>query len=165
MITLVVARARNGAIGRDGSIPWHVPEDLRMFQQETNGSALVMGRHTWNSLPVKPLKARMNCVVSQDRNLTDHVFPSVEAAILAGYAAGHTRISGIGGARIYAAMLPLAHRLLITEVDLNVPDADAFLPAFDESAWAETRRTILRNTGPACFLRELMRRRDGPNPV
>jgi len=157
MITLIVARARNGAIGRDGGIPWHAPEDLRMFQRETLGSALVMGRHTWDSLPVKPLGHRMNCVVSRDTALAEHVFPSVEAAITAGYAAGHTRISAMGGVRIYAATLPLAHRLLITEVDLDVPDADAFLPAFDEGAWIEIRRTVLRGAGPACTLRELVR--------
>lgn len=158
MITLVVARARNGAIGRGGDIPWHAPEDLRMFQRETLGSALVMGRRTWQSLPVKPLGNRLNCVVSRDTGLAEHVFPSIEAAITAGYAAGYTRISGIGGAQVYAAMLPLAHRLLITEVDLDVPDADAFLPDFDESAWVETRRTVLRDAGPACTLRELLRR-------
>ncbi len=63
MLTLVVARAKGGAIGRDGDIPWHAPEDLKMFQRETLGGALVMGRRTWESLPVKPLKNRLNIVV------------------------------------------------------------------------------------------------------
>ncbi len=54
MLTLIVARARNNAIGRDGTMPWNAPEDLVMFQRETNGGALIMGRRTWESLPVKP---------------------------------------------------------------------------------------------------------------
>ncbi|MGR3568543.1 MAG: dihydrofolate reductase, partial [Pseudooceanicola nanhaiensis] len=62
MITLVVARARNGAIGKGNQIPWHIPADLKLFQRETSGSAILMGRNTWESLPVKPLKNRMNIV-------------------------------------------------------------------------------------------------------
>lgn len=158
MITLVVARARNGAIGRDGDIPWHAPEDLKMFQRETTGGALVMGRHTWDSLPVKPLKNRMNIVVSRDRSLTDHVTGSVGEAIALAYDSGYTRVYGIGGARIYAEMLPLAHRLMLTEVDLYVDDADAFFPPIEEGDWRELRRTVLRETGPLCVLRDMARR-------
>jgi len=158
MITLVVARARNGAIGKDGDIPWHAPEDLRLFQRETMGSALVMGRNTWESLPVKPLKGRMNCVVSRNKALAEHVFPSVKAAIEAGYGAGYTRISGVGGQAIYSEMLPLAQRLLLTEVDLDIADADAFFPALAEADWQETRRAVIRAAAPHCTLRELIRR-------
>ena len=64
MISLVVARAAGGAIGRDGDIPWFVPEDLAAFQRETRGGAVIMGRKTWDSLPVKPLKGRLNIVVT-----------------------------------------------------------------------------------------------------
>src|SRR5690606_3827854 len=81
MLSLVVARARNGAIGKDGAIPWHLPEDLRMFQRETTGGALIMGRRTWESLPVKPLKNRLNCGISRDESLADHVFPDMPAAL------------------------------------------------------------------------------------
>ncbi|QGX97835.1 dihydrofolate reductase [Roseovarius faecimaris] len=158
MITLVVARARNGAIGKEGDIPWHAPEDLRAFQRETMGGALIMGRRTWESLPVKPLKGRMNSVISRDASLTEHVFDSVEAAVIASYGAGYTRVYGIGGARIYEEMLPLAHRLLLTEVELDVPDADAFFPPIDEGEWVEARRTLLREDGPPCLLRDLIRR-------
>ena len=157
MISLVVARARNGAIGRDGDIPWHVPEDLKMFMRETMGGAIIMGRRTWESLPVKPLKGRMNCVVSRDASLTEHVFASVDQAIAAAYTAGYTRVYGIGGQSIYAAMLPRAHRLLVTEVALDIPDADAFFPEFDEGDWQETRRHRLSDA-PECDLRELLRR-------
>ncbi|WP_371226612.1 dihydrofolate reductase [Roseovarius sp. 2305UL8-3] len=158
MISLVVARDRNGAIGKDGDIPWRAPEDLKMFQRETLGGALIMGRNTWESLPVKPLKNRLNCVVSRDASLTEHVFSDIPAAIAAGYDSGHTRIYGIGGQSIYAEMLPMAHRLLITEVDLEVEEADARFPNIDEAEWIETRRMVLRNDAPHCTLRELIRR-------
>lgn len=158
MISLVVARARNGAIGKEGEIPWFAPEDLRMFQRETTGGALIMGRKTWLSLPTRPLKGRMNCVISRDSGLAEHVFQDITSAVQAGYDAGHTRIYGIGGEAIYAAMLPMAQRLLLTEVDLDVARADAFFPPIDEEVWRETRRVPFRGEGPACVLRELIRR-------
>lgn len=158
MITLVVARDRNGAIGKNGGIPWVAPEDLRMFQRETTGGALIMGRHTWNSLPVRPLKNRANYVISRDNMLAEHVFGDIPSAIAFGYGEGYTRLYGIGGQSIYAEILPLSHRLLLTEVDTEVAGADAFFPALDEQAWQETRRATLRDTSPACLLRELIRR-------
>lgn len=158
MISLVVARARNGAIGKDNLIPWHIPADLRMFQRETLGSALIMGRLTWESLPVKPLKSRMNIVVSRDASLTEHVVPSVRKAIELANASGYTRISGIGGEAIFSEMLPLADRLLLTEVDLDIADAHAFFPPFDGSDWKEIDRRVLQGDGPTATLRELIRR-------
>lgn len=158
MITLVVARDRNGAIGKEGGIPWVAPEDLRMFQRETTGGALIMGRRTWESLPVKPLKNRLNCVVSRDPEIAEHVFGDVASAVAFGYRQGYTRLYGIGGQGIYAALLSMAHRILLTEVDLDVPGADAFFPVLEEAEWRETRRTILREDTPRCTLRELIRR-------
>lgn len=137
MITLIAARDRNGAIGRDGDIPWHLPGDLAMFQRETTGGALIMGRATWASLPVKPLKGRLNIVVSRDRGLADHVVGSVAEALDLARAKGYFRVYGIGGARIYAEMLPLAHRLLLTEVDCAVEGADTWFPEVDEGDWRE----------------------------
>ena len=156
MLTLIVARARNNAIGQDGDIPWHAPEDLAMFKRETTGGALIMGRHTWNSLPVRPLPNRMNCVVSRDDTLAEHVFPDPATAVAAATAQGYTRVYGIGGAAIYAALLPLAHRLLITQVDLDVPDADTFFPALDADGWTEVSRRPLRAADPACTLVEYL---------
>lgn len=157
MLTLIVARARGGAIGRGGDIPWHAPEDLKMFQRETRGGALVMGRRTWESLPVKPLKDRMNCVVSRDHDLAEHVFATPEAAVAAARAAGYHRVYGIGGARIYGALLPVADRLMVTEVALDIEGADAHFPDFDEGDWREIGRWTLRDADPACTLRELVR--------
>lgn len=158
MITLIVARARNGAIGRDGTIPWHLPEDLKFFQRETLGGALIMGRNTWDSLPVKPLSKRLNIVVSSDPKAADLVVPSVTAAVSLALAQGHQRIYGIGGARIYQEMLALAHRLLISDVDLDVPDADTFFPAVDQDHWAVINERPLRSAAPDCCLREYLRR-------
>ncbi|CAN0153304.1 unnamed protein product, partial [Chrysoparadoxa australica] len=73
MITLIAAHDRNRAIGKDGDIPWHLPEDLAMFKRETLGGALIMGRRTWESLPFKPLPKRLNIVVSRDKGLTEQV--------------------------------------------------------------------------------------------
>jgi len=158
MLSLIVARAQNGAIGKGNDIPWHAPEDLAMFQRETTGGAIIMGRRTWESLPFKPLKNRMNIVVSRDKGLTEHVVGSLREAVDLAYDAGYRRVYGIGGQSIYAEMLPLADRLLLTEVDLEIEDADAFFPQVDEAQWRELGRAELRAEGPRCELRELVRR-------
>ena len=158
MITLVVARDRKGAIGKGGDIPWRAPEDLTLFMRETTGGALIMGRRTWESLPKRPLPRRLNIVVSRDASVWETVAPDVGSAVAAGYADGRTRVYGVGGRRIYEDMLPLAHRILVTEVDLEVDGADAWFPDFDESEWREVRRVTLRDDGPRCMARDLFRR-------
>lgn len=161
MLTLVVARARDGAIGKDGGIPWLAPEDLAFFQRETLGGAVIMGRRTWESLPKKPLPRRLNIVVtSQPASGGDEaLFTSLDGAIPAARAAGHARIYSIGGAGIFRAHLPLADRLLLTEVDLAVEGADTFFPAFDPACWTLATRMDLRREAPACVLHEYLRRR------
>ena len=159
MLTLIVARARNGAIGKGNDIPWHAPEDLKMFQRETTGGAIIMGRNTWDSLPFKPLKNRLNIVVSRDKTLMDTVVSSVQDAVELGYSNGYQRIYGIGGHSIYQDMLPMADRLLVTEVDLEIEAADAFFPEFDEADWIEVASAEIRATDPKCKLRELIRKR------
>ncbi|MDA7426344.1 dihydrofolate reductase [Thalassococcus lentus] len=156
MISLIAARARNGAIGKDGDIPWYAPEDLAFFKRETLGGALIMGRRTWESLPFKPLKNRLNIVVSRNPSLTEHVVSSVDEAVTLAQSHGYARIYGIGGQSIYEAMMPMAHRLLITEVDLEIEDADAFFPEVDEAVWRENAAIDL-STDPCCTLRELIR--------
>ncbi len=157
MISLVVARAQNGAIGKGNTIPWQAPEDLAFFQRETMGGAVIMGRNTWESLPFKPLKNRLNIVVSRDKSLHETVVGSVDEAISMARAAGYPRIYGIGGAQIYAQMLPMADRLLITEVDLVIEDADAYFPKITDNDWHEVWRHSLRADGPKCVVRELLR--------
>lgn len=157
MITLIVARARNGAIGRAGTIPWSVPEDLRFFQRETLGGALIMGRATWQSLPVKPLPKRLNIVVSGTPDAAPVMAATVTSAIAHAADEGYQRIYGIGGARIYQDMLPLAHRLLISHVDLDVTDADTFFPPIDLSSWQKVGEQTLRPADPYCQLVEYLK--------
>ncbi len=159
MLTLIAARDRTGAIGKNNDIPWRAPEDLAFFQRETTGGAVVMGRKTWESLPVKPLKNRLNLVVSSDRAVAEQVFPSPDGAVDHAHQAGYRRVYGIGGAGIYRALLPVADRLLLTEVDLAVPDADAFFPDFDKDQWDCLGSVDLRLEAPRCTLFEYLRRR------
>lgn len=163
MISLIVARAQNGAIGRDGDIPWHVPEDLKAFQRETSGGAVIMGRNTWDSLPAafRPLKGRLNCVVSRSDVGADVMCRSLPEALKTCADAGYMRIYGIGGAGIYAGLLPYAHRLVITDVETSVPDADTFFPEFEKQDWAEQGAYELRVENPRCVMREWLRR-DAP---
>ena len=135
---LIWAQATSGVIGRDGGIPWRLPEDQARFKELTMGHAVVMGRLTWESLPakVRPLPGRRNVVVTRQ----------------AGYAAEGAQVvrsfddalTGddtwvIGGAQIYALALPIATRCEVTEVEIDLPrrDADAVAPVLDES-WLGT---------------------------
>ncbi|MCH2066510.1 dihydrofolate reductase [Shimia sp.] len=158
MISLVVGRARNGAIGRDGDIPWFLPEDLKTFQRETLGGAIIMGRATWVSLPKKPLPKRFNIVVSSQPDAAEVVVPSVAEAVKLAYAEGYHRVYGIGGFGIYSEMLPLADRLLISEVDMDVPDADTFFPEVDLAQWRLASSRGLPGEGPKCEVCEYLRR-------
>ena len=162
MLTLIVARDRNGAIGRDGDMPWRLPEDLALFKRETDGGAIIMGRRTWESLPRRPLPNRLNIVVSRDPSVAELVAPDIAAAITLARAAGHMRLYGIGGARIYKEMLPIADRLLVTEVDLAVEGADTHFPDFSEAEWREVYRAMIREGDPTCVARELVRQAEGP---
>src|SRR6478672_12180489 len=114
-ITLVVARARNGVIGRDGSLPWHLPADLKRFKALTMGSVMVMGRKTFESLPGL-LPGRRHVVLTRDRDWKAdgaEVAHSVDEAVRI---AGHEPISVIGGADIFQLFLPAADRIELTEV-------------------------------------------------
>ena len=139
-ISLVAAVARNGVIGDAGRLPWHLPEDLKRFKALTMGHVMIMGRRTHESIG-RPLPRRRTIVVSRQAGLAlpgVEVAASLEAAIaLAGEA---PEIFVVGGGEIYAQALPMAHRLLITEVDA-APPGDAFFPPFDHSRWRSSART------------------------
>ncbi|SDK14813.1 dihydrofolate reductase [Aliiruegeria lutimaris] len=162
MLSLIVARARNGAIGKGNTIPWHAPEDLAAFQRETMGGALIMGRRTWESLPVKPLKGRLNCVVSSKPDAAELVFATPEAALAFALQSGYRRIYGIGGEAIYRHLLPQADRLLVTEVDLEITGADAYFPPFDPEDWRQLPQSLLRTESPRCVLHEYLRQAGFP---
>ncbi len=124
-ITIVVARAQNGVIGRDGTLPWHIPADLKRFKALTMGSAMIMGRKTFDSLPGL-LPGRRHIVLTRDRSWSvagAEVAHNVESALA--FAAGEP-VSVIGGADIFALFLPLAQRIELTEVLADV-DGDTVL--------------------------------------
>lgn len=135
-ITLVVARAQNGVIGRDGKLPWHLPADLKRFKGLTMGSAMVMGRKTFESLPGL-LPGRRHIVVTRDgewQAAGAEVVHSVEEAM---DAAGAEAISIIGGAEIFALFLPSANRLELTEVLADVPGDTVMPDPRDNGLWRQ----------------------------
>lgn len=158
MISLVVARDRNGAIGKGNDIPWYAPEDLQFFKRETLGGAIIMGRNTWDSLPFKPLKDRLNIVVTSQGCSAENTCISVSQAVEMAYAQGYRRVYGIGGAGIYREMIDIADRLLITEVALSIDDADTFFPPFDADDWQIVGSSVLRIDAPKCTVFEYLRR-------
>ena len=159
MITLIVARDRNGAIGRDGDIPWDIREDMKSFQRETLGGAIIMGRKTWDSLPVRPLARRLNIVVSSQQVDAEHVATSVDDAVRIASNLGYNRIYGIGGAGIYTEMLPRADRLMLSEVATEVADADTFFPEVDLDDWHLLGTRRFEGASPDCELHEYLRKR------
>jgi dihydrofolate reductase len=138
-ITIVVARAQNGVIGREGKLPWHLPADLKRFKALTMGSVMVMGRKTFESLPGL-LPGRRHVVLTRDRAWSvpgaEVVHDMEEALRLADGAP----VSVIGGAEIFGLFLPLADRIELTEV-LGDIEGDTFIPDPRQSAqWRETHR-------------------------
>lgn len=141
LLTLVVARARNGTIGRNNTLPWRLPEDLAHFKRTTLGAPIIMGRKTWDSIG-RPLPGRRNIVVSRNTALKlegAEVAGSLEAAQL--LCIGAEQVFLIGGAQLYAEAMPSADRLVVTEIDADV-EGDAFFPAIDRAQWIETSREI-----------------------
>lgn len=150
-ITIVLARAINGVIGKDNRLPWHIPGDLKRFKQLTMGSAMIMGRKTFDSLP-GILPGRRHIVMTRDRTWQVdgvEVAYDVEGAIKA---AGATPISVIGGAAVFELFEPIADKIELTEViaevdgDVSMPDlrsserwheiaSEDHMPTADTPAW------------------------------
>ena len=150
VLTLIAAVAGNGVIGLDNRLPWHLPADLRHFKALTTGSTVIMGRKTWESLPAKfrPLPDRHNIVVTRNAG-----YQAGGAAVVTSLPAAVARAQSdeafvIGGAELYAAAMPLADRLQLTEIDATF-DGDTHFPAIDRREWCETAREAHRDeTGP-----------------
>jgi dihydrofolate reductase len=139
MITLIVARAQNGVIGRDGKLPWHLPADLKRFKALTMGTVMVMGRKTFESLPGL-LPGRRHVVLTRDRSWQAEgaeVVHDVEEAISA---AGEEPVSVIGGAEIFALFLPRADRIELTEVLADVSGDTVMEDPREGSNWRELFR-------------------------
>jgi dihydrofolate reductase len=138
---LIYARARNGVIGQDNQMPWHLPEDLAHFKRVTLGQPVIMGRKTWDSLPARfrPLPGRLNIVVTRQTNWQS------EGALRAHSIEEAMRLCGdapdawvIGGAEIYRQAAPLARSAVVTEIDADF-EGDAFAPALGAD-WTEVQR-------------------------
>jgi dihydrofolate reductase len=136
-LALIVAYAHGRVIGRDGGMPWHFREDLQHFKRVTNGHAVIMGRKTHASIG-RPLPGRRNLVVTRQRDYEApgcDVFHDLDAAVEAARAQDDCPFV-IGGATLYAATLPQATHLYVTEIDLAV-DGDTWFPELDATEWVE----------------------------
>ena len=130
MIIGIAAVSKNNAIGKRGKLPWHYSSDMKFFRETTTGHAVVMGRKTWLTLG-KPLKNRLNIVLSRDSNIEPQeslvVLSDIESVLSLNKSLS-TDLFVIGGAQIYQQFLPHIERWVITEVPLTVKNADAFMP-------------------------------------
>ena len=135
-ITIVLARAINGVIGKDGTLPWHIPADLKRFKALTMGSAMIMGRKTFDSLP-GVLPGRQHIVLTRDPDWRHDGVDTVHSLEDSITAAGETAISVIGGAAIFDMFEPIADKIELTEVLAEV-DGDVTMPDLRSSEqWAE----------------------------
>ena len=147
-VTLIVARARNGVIGRDNAMPWRIVGEQAFFKRVTMGHPIIMGRKTWESIGL-PLPGRRSIVVSRNP-----AYSATGAEVVAGIDQALARCDGaaeafvIGGAELYRAALARADRLLITEIDADF-DGDAFMDAPDPVLWRESAREPLPEADPA----------------
>lgn len=138
-ISLIVAMATNRAIGLNNKMPWHLSADLKKFKQITMGSPILMGRKTYESIG-RPLPGRTNIIISRNSAYKQSgcvVFNSIEVAIDA--CQQYDEIFVIGGATFYEAMLPVADKLYLTEIN-KIFDADTFFPTIDRNEWREIAR-------------------------
>ncbi len=142
-ISLIVAVARNGVIGRDGRMPWHLPADLKQFKRTTMGKPVLMGRKTHQSIG-RPLPGRTNIVISRDPDFAAEgctVVSTIPDALEAARAVAgdEGEVMVIGGGAIYAALLPRADRIYLTRIATDA-QGDTRFPDLDPDQWREVRR-------------------------
>lgn len=143
-INLIFARAANGVIGAGNTIPWHLPEDMAHFKQQTAGAPVIMGRKTWDSLPprFRPLPGRHNIVVTRQAGWQAEGAERAGSLQDAFALCAHRQpaeVWVIGGAQIYAEAEPLAQRAVVTVLERD-HEGDAYAPTLDPAAWRETQR-------------------------
>ncbi|MDA7601261.1 dihydrofolate reductase [Gammaproteobacteria bacterium] len=148
-IILIAAVSKDKVIGKQGGIPWKIKEDLSFFKEKTLNSPIIMGRATYESIG-RPLPNRLNIVMTRSAKNTEGVteVTSVEKAIeAASINRDSSRVYIIGGQNIYKEFLPIAHRMIITEVDLYIEDGDTFFPEWNISEWKEQSRDQREENG------------------
>lgn len=141
-IAFIVAMDTNRVIGRDNSLPWRLPDDMRWFRQHTLGKPCIMGRKTYESLPdrFRPLPDRLNIVVTRNPNYQAPgavIVRTIEAALAA--AGNVAEVIIVGGAELFRALLPVADRIYLTEVHATV-NGDVVFPEYPREDWRETYR-------------------------
>ena len=144
IISLVVAASRNGVIGQDGGLPWHISSDLKLFKQITLGKPVIMGRKTWDSLPRKPLPGRRNIIISRKADFLAQgaeVAQSVGEALALAKIDHPAEIAVIGGGEVYRLFLALADKIYLTEVDLEV-EGDTFFPKLEPTEWEQVENKL-----------------------
>ena len=165
-LALIVAMADNGVIGAEGGIPWRIPEDMRRFKALTLGRPCIMGRKTWESLPIRPLPGRLNIVVTRDREfaaegaLVAHSFDDALGIALREHA---PEIMVIGGAEIYEAALAHACTVYLTEIHGEFM-GDTRLDHFDLRNWREADREEHKTSDGLAYSFVTLRRRLRPEP-
>ena len=145
-IELIWAQDKNGGIGKDGKLPWHISEDLQNFKKITSGSPIIMGRKTWDSLPFKPLPNRRNVVLSSNQLDDVETYHSINDCIQKLDKESVDRVFIIGGESIYNAFYPRASRLHLTIVNKKTDGIDTFFPISLDSIrerFVETERNKL----------------------
>lgn len=133
-VSIIAAVGRNNELGKDNELIWRFHADMVFFRETTTGSAVIMGRKTFESLP-KVLPKRKNIIITKNKDYTvdgAFVVGSVEEAV---QEAGGEKAFVIGGSSIYEQFLPYADKMYLTEIDAECPTADAFFPVFDKNEW------------------------------
>ena len=139
-IILIAAIDKNLAIGKDGKIPWEIKEDLKFFRENTEDTAIIMGRATYDSIG-RPLPNRRNIVMTRTFKEREGIIEVNSSKDALEQAKSYSeKINIIGGEYIYKEFLPLATKLLITEIDIEVISPDAFFPEWDINQWKEISR-------------------------
>lgn len=133
-IELIVAMSNNYAIGNNNKLLWHIPEDLRRFKELTSGHSVLMGRNTWESLPEKyrPLPNRENFVLSSNKSFIANGAETLHSLDLIPL---REKLFVIGGSEIYRQTIQYADIIHLTQVHVNVEEADTFFPKFDLTMW------------------------------
>lgn len=141
-LSIIVAVASDGAIGRANDLLWHLPADLKRFKELTTGHTILMGRKTFESLPRGPLPNRRNIIISRSLPAQPgaEVYPTIQQALEA--CASDEEVFIIGGGEIYRQLLPDTERIYLTRVQASFPDAEVFFPELNPTEWIEEAREV-----------------------
>lgn len=160
-IEMIVAYTHNRVIGKDNSIPWHIPSDLKRFKQITEDNIVIMGRKTWESLPKKPLPNRINIVITKDTsykiddpnviiiNHLDDLAPLLSQFELDEQHKGKTAYV-IGGASLYEALMSSVNKIHATEINTDI-EGDTYFPILSDRLWKVSHRTEQLHMGTITY--------------